>query len=363
MLKLPRVGTLVLRGQLHLRVCSGPAACAVSQPGLWVKKYESRFDLRWNVESKHHLNLLESFGLVAMRIAFGVSSSIRRCHCVRVWQTCVEGVRVWSSQQCKGVWIVEWIKNACSACRLPKRNLFSPVVPSGRPCIHWCEDSIVTQCRAGASADVERRSSGNRQDEQIDRIRNLSHRHSKWMWHVLTTCVDRVIQYVQAIPSLVAIFIQIWPGASSHTSSKGCVHLHIVFLVQLQSTCGAQSPFGILVDPGNVAVTPATNVPGGTKCFSLPDPLGRCHNTFNGLTQTMWLMCLKPNICQKLDEILDRRFFPFPHFYAVHWVYVLLLLYVFSKPSRNHLALIECCTPRQPYGPHLDPWPSLLRYG
>lgn len=41
---------------------------------------------------------------------------------------------------------------------------------------------------------------------------------------------------------------------------------------------------------------------------------------------------------QKLDEILDRRLFSLPHFYAVHWVYV-LLHYIYSRPPGNHLSI------------------------
>ena len=141
----------------------------------------------------------------------------------------------------------------------------------------------------------------------------------------------------------------------THSSSKEyalayCLVLNTVLSCNCLVLCATainQRPksFWILLvfwsGPGNVAVTPATNVPEGTRCFSLLDPLGRCHNTFNGLTQTMWLMwsiCLKPNMYQKLDEILDRRLFSLPHFYAVHWVYV-LLHYICSRPPGNHLSI------------------------
>lgn len=133
----------------------------------------------------------------------------------------------------------------------------------------------------------------------------------------------------------------------THSSSKEYALAHCLVLNTVLScivcNCNQPAPKVLLVfwsGPGNVAVTPATNVPEGTRCFSLLDPLGRCHNTFNGLTQTMWLMwsmCLKP-MYQKLDEILDRRLFSLPHFYAVHWVYV-LLHYIYSRPPGNHLSI------------------------
>ena len=96
----------------------------------------------------------------------------------------------------------------------------------------------------------------------------------------------------------------------THTHFQMILAYGFVCVLVQQSTCSGRSPFGIVVGSRECRRDRCNKRASfGTRCFSLPNPLGRCHNTFNGLTQTMWLMYLKPKMYQKLDEIWDRRLF------------------------------------------------------